>query len=460
MSLPFVGGTNTASSVNSSTQRTINWIPEGDQHAKYPMRLIPRPGLATFGNAGSSEVRGTLRFNDNGYAVVGGDVKKTTPAGIVTTVGTLSTTTGTVEMVAGRSQFMIVDGVNGYYSDGVTVSVIVDADFDDTATSVTWMDTYFIVNNPSVDGQASRSDTNDASSWNALNFANAERSPDKLLAVATKGRELWMMGEYTIEPFYNDGSDGFSFVPHPAFTEVGLAAVHSVAKGGGLLFWLGKAEEGVNAVFAAAGLQGERISTEAIENDIANAGDTSTAIGDVIYYRGHLMYILTLPSKTLVWDYQTKLWHEWKTYLLDRFRGQHFFQMNNKLYCGDYQDGNIWYLDPESYSDNGIEIERIRRDRHIFSPDLRGNIRHKSLELEFESGVGDYVTEPLAALRWSDDGGHHWSNAKLRGIGKTGKYGTRSVFRSLGTSRDRIYEAKITDKVKAVMTGSYLDAGV
>jgi hypothetical protein len=62
-------------------------------------------------------------------------------------------------------------------------------------------------------------------------------------------------------------------------------------------------------------------------------------------------------------------------------------------------------------------------------------------------------------LRWSDDGGHTWSNEHWQGMGKIGKYGTRTIWRRLGMTtklRDRVYEISGTDPVKITITGAEL----
>jgi hypothetical protein len=64
-------------------------------------------------------------------------------------------------------------------------------------------------------------------------------------------------------------------------------------------------------------------------------------------------------------------------------------------------------------------------------------------------------------LRWSDDGGHTWSNSHWRSMGKTGTYGTRVIWRRLGMTlklRDRVYEVSGTDPIKIAIMGAELIA--
>jgi hypothetical protein len=68
---------------------------------------------------------------------------------------------------------------------------------------------------------------------------------------------------------------------------------------------------------------------------------------------------------------------------------------------------------------------------------------------------------PQVMLRWSDDGGHTFSNSHWRSMGKTGTYGTRVIWRRLGMTlklRDRVYEVSGTDPIKIAIMGAELTA--
>jgi hypothetical protein len=67
--------------------------------------------------------------------------------------------------------------------------------------------------------------------------------------------------------------------------------------------------------------------------------------------------------------------------------------------------------------------------------------------------------DPQVMLRWSDDGGHTWSNEHWTSLGPIGAYGRRTFWRRLGMTlklRDRVYELSGTDPVKIAITGAEL----
>ena len=65
---------------------------------------------------------------------------------------------------------------------------------------------------------------------------------------------------------------------------------------------------------------------------------------------------------------------------------------------------------------------------------------------------------PEISLRWSDDGGHTWSNSYAVSAGALGQYKTRCMWRRLGRARDRVYEITCTDPIPWRIIDSYLTA--
>jgi hypothetical protein len=75
-----------------------------------------------------------------------------------------------------------------------------------------------------------------------------------------------------------------------------------------------------------------------------------------------------------------------------------------------------------------------------------------------ETGV-QYNPQPNVMLRWSDDGGHTWSNEHWKYMGAVGQYFYRTIWRRLGMTvklRDRVYEISGTDPIKIAIMGAEL----
>ncbi len=108
--------------------------------------------------------------------------------------------------------------------------------------------------------------------------------------------------------------------------------------------------------------------------------------------------------------------------------------------------------------DDTQTIRRLRRTTHISNENLWTYF--DSLTVAYEAGTG--LTEglgvnPKLMLRWSDDGGHQWSNWHAIEIGKLGEYKHRAIWRRLGRSRNRTWELVHSDPTKIVLIDGYLD---
>lgn len=71
-------------------------------------------------------------------------------------------------------------------------------------------------------------------------------------------------------------------------------------------------------------------------------------------------------------------------------------------------------------------------------------------------------TPPYVRLRWSDDGGHNFSNSQYQSIGATGQTAYRVLFRRIGSTRrnsglDRIFELSSDAMVQVCLVGASLN---
>ena len=102
-------------------------------------------------------------------------------------------------------------------------------------------------------------------------------------------------------------------------------------------------------------------------------------------------------------------------------------------------------------------IRRLRRSPHIADEQIR--IRHEAFQLDIEAGMGlttGQGSDPQLMLRWSDDGGHTWSNEYWVSAGPKGQYRRRARWTRLGQAQDRVYEVVIADPVKVAWLDAFL----
>jgi len=460
MEIPFIGGAYQGRSTNLNAQVCQNFYPVIDnQDGKSILALMGTPGLTVWKDFGDADAsRGSILWDDCLFWVIGNTLYKCTAAKVVTNVGTLGTSAGRVYMAGGTAHLMVVDGTDGYYqvSGAAALTTITDVDFPASPTSLAYLDGFFVVSEADSDS-IYKSASEDASSWDGLDFASAEDQPDDVELVHEYKRHLMLYGTDTIEVFYNTGDASFPFTRVAgAVIPVGVGAAASVASGPEGMFFL----DSLHQVRTWQGYETQVISTPQIDYQIGTYATKSDAIGYTYTQEGHSFYVLTFPtaSRTWVYDVTTGFWHTRSSGLSG---GRHLSDWHQwfagKNLVGGHSDGIVYELDPAAYTDNGATLKSIRAAQVVQAG--RKQVFHNRLELDFETGVGNAdVADPQAMLDWSDDGGHTWSNEHWSGMGAIGDYTARAIWRRLGRSRNRIYRLSITDPVKRVLMGAHLDA--
>jgi hypothetical protein len=342
-----------------------------------------------------------------------------------------------------------------------------------------------------------------------LYFASAEGSPDNLVTLIVDHREIWLFGTNSVEVWYDAGGADFPMQRiQGAFNEIGCLAPYSVAKLDNGLFWLGTDQRGNGIVYRSKGYSGERVSTHAVEWQIQQYSNLSDAVAYTYQQDGHSFYVLNFPTANTTWVYDvaTGAWHEragWENDTYTRTRGCCQMNFSNEIVIGDYRTGELFAYDLNIYTEAGTRQKWLRSWRALPTGqnDLNRTAQH-SLQLDCQTGVGlsgysqeevndiiyiydrahDYILDragsalkirdyaqytitvganPQVMLRWSDDGGHTWSNEHWKSMGQIGETGYRTIWRRLGMTqklRDRVYEISGTDPVQIAIMGAELHA--
>ena len=216
---------------------------------------------------------------------------------------------------------------------------------------------------------------------------------------------------------------------------------------------------------------------------------------------GHSFYVLTFPSANATWVYDaaTQAWHErpgFQNGQFTRHRSNCQCNFNGAIVVGDFENGNIYQFDLDVYADNG-QIQKWLRSWRALATGQNNLNRTTQHSLQLDAQAGHFMEpvpveedvflitengmrlttqnddilitetpetvyvnpEPQFMLRWSDDGGHTWSNEHWLGGGAVGQYGRRIIWRRLGMTlklRDRVYEVSGTDPIKIAIMGAEL----
>lgn len=469
MKSPILGSAYVARSVNAADNRMINIYPEiVPEGGKEPAFLQRAPGLTRLATVGLGPIRGMWTFGNFGYVVSGPTLFQIDSNWNAVAKGTVAGT-GPVSMADNGIQLFVAANPQGYIYNANTdvFQQITDPDFPGAGT-VGYLDGYFVFNEPNSQ-KIWVTQLLDGTSVDPLDFASAEGNPDNVVAIFVDHREVWVYGTNSTEVWYNAGLLDFPLARiQGAYNELGCAAPYSIAKMDNQIYWLGKDARGQGMVFRAAGYMGQRISTHAIEWQMQEYSDLSDAVGYTYQQDGHSFYVLNFPTANTTWvfDVATGAWHERASFQnsnFNRHRGNSQMFFNSETVIGDYQNGKIYKFDLESYSDDGQPQKWLRSWRALptGANNLARTVQH-AMQLDCETGVGlntGLGSDPQVMLRFSDDGGHTWSNEHWKSMGKIGRSGFRTIWRRLGATmkiRDRVYEVSGTDPVRIYIMGAEL----
>ena len=352
--------------------------------------------------------------------------------------------------------FSVIPSSDGAFTGGTTVHVL---------------DNYFIYNHPDTQQWAASNILSPITY--GLSYASKFTGPDDLVAVIADHGQAYLLGEQTSEVWSDVGSFPFPFQRIPgSSSQHGIAAPYSLSRIGNSFAYLSRNNRGQSEIVMMNGYFPERISTHAVENTLVNKY-VEDAVAYTYQLEGHECYVISFPTIDLTWvyDISSGMWHKWlwndNNNVYHRHRSNCGALFQDLVLVGDWENGQIYQLDPQNFTDNGQRIRRLRRAPHIVT-DLQRQY-FEELQIQFQPGVGlngnptplnegVVGSDPQAMLRWSNDGGSTWSNEHWVTIGKIGKYKNRAIWRRLGWSRDKVFEVVITDPVFPAIISANLKA--
>ena len=469
MKVPLTGGSNAGRSTNISPEVCRNWFYEATGNGD---SLVSTHGSTVLVTPATGEVRGGIEYNGLAYFVVGNTLYEINSAGTATSRGTLNTSTGRVTMdhngvrSGENQQIFIADGSQWYIYDNST-STLTGYTTDDGSGSlspefVTYLDGYFAFNDSGTD-RFYITNLNDGTTVGADDFATAESNPDKLVALISNRRDLFLFGERTLEVWYNAGDPDNTFQRYQGgSSEIGCAAGHTVKRFDNTIAWLTKNERGDRLVAAMGeGFSPSYISTPEVNYRLSTYTTYSDAFAYVYQHEGHEFYCLTFPSHkvTEVYDASTQKWHQRGHTIGGIFPNReryncHVFAFGKHLF-GDYLDGKIYQLDTSVGTINGTAIPRERITPILTDEEKR--IRISEFQLDMEEGIGDpnVSTDTTMWLSYSKDGGHLYTDEVSRDMGDAGEYSKRVIWRRLGEARNWIFRLRTWSPNPMVLKGAY-----
>jgi hypothetical protein len=421
-------------------------------NARSPAALISTPGLVlslTFGTgpilAMNADLPGVLyvasgtEFYRQRIDLMGVHLDDLGPIGSPAT-GVVPTQDLMVTIAVGPTACVVVVPPNAFTCTHLGAMNQISGGFPG-ATSVAYLDGYFVFTNYADNAQFFISALLDPTMYSALDFAFSDGLTNVIHRVLTHRGEIWLCGDTGISVWYDTGianSVGgilldFPFLPRAgANIPNGVATPQCLAQGDSSVFWVGY--DGI--VYRSKGYNAERISTHALEV-ILQGQDVRQIVSGLMHTQGgHVFYCFTLGAVTYCYDISTQKWHNRSSSIDGSLRwipsvssliGQQLF--------GDSVNGNLYATDANFSTENGITVLR----QMTMPPIWAGTNRAFMNRLEIEMETGGATPGSTLLLEWSDDGGWTWTGSRALDAGAAGARTKRVVTTRLGSFHQRVF---------------------
>lgn len=427
-------------------------------------------------------------INNPGINFVIGDVVSATSGNIGNTVGFQAS----VNAIGGIVTSVVFTGVNDLFGSGSLVGDVLTApasSLGGTGSGFTWTVTQIVngVSGVTIDTpgegylvddilSATSADIGNvvgfectvesvALAFDPLDIAAKSGSADPIVAILSIEEELWLVGNLTTEVWQGTGAADFFFQQvQGAYIEHGCTAQYSAANQDVLGFWLSEDRQGKNIVVEATPYSVREISTPYLVDQFDQYGTVSDAIGFCFQISGHPFYCLTFPTENITWLYelQTKQWNKWLWLdttdgSLNRHRANCAMFFNDQVIIGDWENGNLYSLSSQVYTDFGGPIIRIKTFIHML--DNMDRTFYKNFDLDIQCGTQDPTlkTVPIVYLSWSDDRGVTYGYPVAQTMGEGGQFKTIVTWNRLGYARDRVFKAQWSEPLKTALNGGFCE---
>jgi hypothetical protein len=393
--------------------------------AKAPYAAVPNPGTRTFSAVTDTPCRGDIFMEDLdcAYSVHSSSVWKVLSNGTATRVGTIPGI-DRVQVVRNQKetpQVVIRCAAGVYVLESDAVVKITTLNLPEGCVGITELAGYIIF--AFEDGTFYISSQNEALTIDALDFATAEQTADKLRRPVALGGELLLMGSKTIEPWANSGGADFPFELRSASSVVkkGLLAPESVAYIDNTIMWV----DSDRKVSRLDGYTAKKVSSEEVDRLIKDDPNQSGIVATSYSFDGHDFYVITGTDWSMGYDAATGYWHRKQSYQSDRWRHDFAISAWDKVLVGDRDTGSLYYLDRATCTEAGATMIR-GVDMPPMSAFPNGGIIDA---LHFDVATGQGLTspaalgyDPLMMVSLSKDGGNSFPVERHLKTGRSGSY--------------------------------------
>lgn len=447
-------------------QRIVNFYPELIQEAQgarsKEYTINSRPGTVYSASGGAAAAgRGIVYFNSSLFTVIGTNVYRNgTTMGV--TLGTSTGHIGFTQFNGTYTSLILLDGVKGWEIKlDNSITQIVDADFPTPHVPFpVFIDGYLLVAKAGTD-DLYNSDLENALSWTPGSFITAELYPDAIVALAKNNNYCYTIGSSTIEFFYDAGiASGSPFQRNDsAVQQFGCPAPLTVVETDKEVVFVGSTNNGGYTIWALEGFNPKEIAYPSLRESLdAEGANIANATAFSVRSNGHKFYVLSLTSRTWVYDFKENLWHEWtysdNTTKFPFENGCDVTGGSSKLIHNS--NGNVVLLSTAVATDQitssaGIniysEMTTVKQDMD--------SMRRKDCSRLTLVGDAPQVSNLPMSVQWSDDDYQTWSTPRTLNIN-----GSYSTITQLGKFRRRAFRFIYNNALPIAIEGYELDLNI
>ncbi len=161
------------------------------------------------------------------------------------------------------------------------------------------------------------------------------------------------------------------------------------------------------------------------------------------------------PTGSFLYDGLTQIWSEVQSGVAEysRHLSSLGINFNYSNYVTDYASGDIYYQDPNNFTDDGYLIKREIQTRHIRNDGNEFTVAELFLDMDTGNGqINGLAPNPQITMYFSRDNGKTWNQGVSKTMGAIGQYLTRVFWRRPARGRDVVFKFVVTDSVPFYVT--------
>ena len=452
--IPIIGPSFETRSPPLSAQVTKNLYPAITPEGKNIVSLHAFPGYKVFSTLSGSG-RGMTKRDGVLFAVSGLSFYEVDSSGVSDEKGTIAGTS-ICDFASNETQIFIANGADPYLY-GDTLQQITDDDVHEP-TTVTWINGYFVMDSQENKGEfvTTKIDTTltAADIVDSLDFATAEAHPDDILKAINYNQYVYFFGSESTEPWWNSGTGTPPFDRvQGAVLPFGIAGQYAAYADDEAIFVL----DNERIPRKIVGLQHVPIGNEALGREFSTYSDVSDCqvYSYLLDHQKFVQYNFPTANRSWVYHERSNSWVQ-KSYGVDdaRDRGMSYCFCYGKHLVQDHENGIIYEMDFDTFTDNGAVIQRRRRSANVHGGIYQQNgkgIEYARVQFDMETGVGINTgqgSDPMLMVRYSDDGGRTWSAEIQLALGVGGDYERRAELYNSGTAFNRVFELTYSEPTR------------